>query len=61
MKLIKCSDLGMKCGFAALGNDAAEAKKKMLDHMAKVHKDMMEHMSPKQKKDMENKMDELLK
>lgn len=60
MKILKCTDIGMKCGFAAIGMSADDVKRKMFDHAAKVHTGMIENMSPQQKKDMERKMDELL-
>jgi len=60
MKILKCTDMGMKCGFAAIGGSSDEVKKKMFDHAAKVHAGMLENMSPQQKKDMEKKMDEIL-
>ena len=61
MKQLGCRDLGVSCGFVATGNTDEEIKNAAWAHAGKAHPDMMKGMTPDKKKEMNAKMDALLK
>lgn len=61
MKKLACRDLGVECGFVAKGKTAEEVKEKMMDHAAEAHKEIMENMTDEKMKEMEEKMDKMMK
>jgi predicted small metal-binding protein len=62
MKHLKCKDVsGQTCDFVSEGESDNDVKMKLIKHGKEVHKEMMEGLSDEEHKDMEKKMDELLK
>lgn len=61
MKEVSCRDMGVNCAFVAKGNTDEEVKKAVWAHAEKSHADMVKTMTPDKKKEMEMKLDTLLK
>ena len=62
MKSMTCRDMGTEyCDFKASGRTAKEVKDKMFKHADKVHPELLKNATEKEKKDMEKKMDKLIK
>ena len=60
MMSITCKDMGVDCRFAAHGATKEEVKKELMDHAKMAHPEVMD-VSEAEMKDMEKRMDEMIK
>lgn len=61
MKQIGCRDMGVNCDFVAKGSTDEEIKRTLWTHAETSHGEAVKILTPDKKKEMNAKMDALLK
>ncbi len=61
MKQLGCADMGVNCSFVAKGNTDEEVKKAAWAHAEKAHPEMLKGLTPEKRREMNAKMDSLLR
>lgn len=60
MMTISCKDMGVDCHYTAHGTTKEEVKKELMDHAKMAHPEVLD-VSVAEMKDMERRMDEMIK